>query len=303
MSEPVPMSAEELERLGDEALCAGQLEQAFAHYDHARKLVFKEFDSVLMEVADADLEYASRIAEDLNRVTRKCSDVWRAMQPPPKSLEERATELRTAVDEYTESGDIARASQVCIDLGNILDRLGDREGAESAHRQAVALARQVDAAMPEWVLWAFRSLIDFLTPSEESITLAQEMAANLIERDEMYHPMRAADAAYHWAVAELRFAPVAQHRVDHAIDGVARQAIAMLDDICFHDKGQGLRRHAAKLLRCAGREADADQWQADADKYEDWSVVMDQEIPGHVHLWDIRIDLSAAKEATTDHLD
>lgn len=303
MSEPVPMSAEELERLGDQALCAGQLEQAFDHYDQARKLVFKEFDSVLMGLADADLECASRIAEDLNRVTGKCSDVWRAMQPPPKSLEERATELRTAVDEYTESGDIARASQVCTDLGDILDKLGDRDGAESAHRQAVALARQVDAAMPELVLWAFRSLIDFLTPSEESITLAQEMAANLIERDEMYHPMRAADAAYHWAVAELRFAQVAQHRVDHAIDGVARQAIAMLEDICFHAKGQELRRHVAELLRCAGRHAEGDQWQADADRYEDWSVVMDQEIPGHVHLWDIRIDLSAAREATTDHSD
>ncbi len=118
--------------------------------------------------------------------------------------------------------------------------------------------------------------------------LAHEMASNLIERDEMYHPMRAADAANCWAIAELKFAEVETHRVDHAIDGIARPAIDMLDDICFHDKSQALQRLVADLLRSAGRDADADQWQADADKYEDWEMFMEQEIPGHVHLWDIR---------------
>jgi hypothetical protein len=109
----------------------------------------------------------------------------------------------------------------------------------------------------------------------------------------MYHPMRAADAAYHWAVAELRFAEAAQHRVDHAIDGIARQAIEMLDGICFHDKSQALQRLVADVLRSAGRDVEADQWQADADKYEDWEWFMEQEIPGHVHLWGIRMDLPA----------
>ena len=32
------------------------------------------------------------------------------------------------------------------------------------------------------------------------------------------------------------------------------------------------------------------QWQADADAYEDWEDFMEQQIPGHVHLWDIRFD-------------
>lgn len=48
----------------------------------------------------------------------------------------------------------------------------------------------------------------------------------------------------------------------------------------------------SEVLRCVGRDAEADRWQADADKYEDWEWFMDQEIPGHIHLWDIGIDLS-----------
>lgn len=118
-------------------------------------------------------------------------------------------------------GHIVHAAEVCIRLGEILTELGDLDGAESAYRQAVALARQV------------------------------------------------------------------------AIEGIARQAIGMLDEICMHDLGQALQRHAADTLRCVGRDVEADQWQAEADTYEDWSAFMDQQIPGHVHLWDIRFDLSA----------
>ncbi|CDP88732.1 hypothetical protein BN975_04575 [Mycolicibacterium farcinogenes] len=143
---------------------------------------------------------------------------------------------------------------------------------------------------------AFISLIHFLSPSAESVTLAQEMAANLIDRKEMYHPMRAADAAYHCAIAELRFAELSPHRVDHAIDAITRPTITMLDDICFHGNSQALQRLAAEVLRSVGRDTEADEWQADADKYEDWSVFMEQEIPGHVHRWDIRIDLSAGAD-------
>jgi tetratricopeptide (TPR) repeat protein len=291
MTEPMPLSADELERLGDEALAAGELQAALHHYSEARRLVFDMLDPGLMQGTDFDT--VSEIADELSRISRKRDDLARATQPPPKPLEEQAADLRAAVDVSMEGGRIVHAAELCIDLGEILAELDDVDGAESAYRQAVALAREVDTAMPELMLWTFRRLIEFLAPSEESITLAQELAANLIEREEMYHPMRAGDAAFHWAVAELKFAEVARHRVDHAIEGVARQAIEMLDEICMHDSGQALQRHVADTLRCVGRDVEADQWQAEADKYEDWSAFMEQQIPGHVHLWDIRIDLSA----------
>lgn len=141
---------------------------------------------------------------------------------------------------------------------------------------------------PELLLHTFWSLIDFLPPSEESVSLAKEMASNLIERREMYHPMRAADAAYRLALAELDFAEIAPQHLDSAIDGSTRQAIEMLDGVCFHGKSQELQRWAAAVLRAVGRDTDADSWRAAADRYEDWEWFTDQPIPGHVHLWDIR---------------
>ncbi|GAS92470.1 hypothetical protein [Mycolicibacterium brisbanense] len=289
MSEQSKVSAEELEQLGDEALAAGEFEQALAHYRAAHSLILDVLDPALIHEADFDL--VGTVTDNLSRVGTKADDLWRKLQPPPKSAAERAGELRANVDEAMATGDLADASHAGFRLGETLEELNDREGAESAYRRAVVLARQVDADDPELMLAAFSSLIHFLSPSEESVALAQEMVANLIDRRETYHPMRAADAAYHWAIAELKFAEVAQHRMDHAIDGVARQAIEMLDGICFHKGSQKLQRVVAGVLRSAGRDSEADQWQADADKYEDWEWFMEQEIPGHVHLWDIRIDL------------
>lgn len=275
-------AVEESERLGDRAMCTGKFNEAVDHYAEINNLILPLVDVTV------DEETSARFVEVLNRTRPKLIDLRRRLQPPAV----QAAELRAAVDTALENGELAHASHMSFRLGEVLENLEDREGAESAYRQAVALAREVDANDPELMLAAFRSLTEFLPPSEESITLAQEMAANLIERHEMYHPMRAAEAAFTWAVAELRFAEVAPHRVDHAIDGIARQAIDMLDDICFHDKAQALQRLIADVLRSAGRAVEADQWQADADKYEDWEWFMQQEIPGHVHLWDIRIDLS-----------
>lgn len=283
MSEPALTAdaVEESERLGDRALCAGNLGEAVDHYEQVNKLILPLADVVV------DDQTAARFVEVLNRTRLKLLDIRRRMQPP----DVRVAELHAAVDKSTESGNIAYACQASIELGEVLEELDDRDGAESAYRQAVALARLVDADMPELMLWAFRPLVDFLAPSEESVALAQEMAANLIERDEMYHPMRAADAAFYWAVAELKFAEATPHRVDHAIDGITRRAIEMLDEICFHDKGQILQRLAADVLGSVGRNVEADHWRAQADQYEDWEMFMEQQIPGHVHLWDIRFDL------------
>ena len=224
-------SAEELEQLGDQALTAGQLKEALDHYDAARRLIFEAFDADLIKVVD--FEAVSRITDDLSRVGQKARDVWRQLQPPPKPLDERAAELRATVDASTEAGDLAHASHMSFRLGETLEELDDQEGAESAYRRAVALAREVDASDPELMLWAFSALIEFLGPTAESVALANEMATNLINRDERYHPMRAAEAAHNWAIAELKFAEVTPHRVDHAIGGIAQKAIEMLDDVCF----------------------------------------------------------------------
>ncbi len=288
MNEQPTMSAEELEQLGDEALSAEQLEQALQHYEEARQILGVALDLVVE--ADADFEVFSMITDDLSRVGDKAHDAWSRLQPPPKSHEEQAAELRAMADKATEEGDLAHASHMSFRLGETLEDIGDLENAESAYRQAVMLAREVDASDPELMLAAFTSLIHFLSPSEESVALAQEMAANLIDRKEMYHPMRATEAAYHCAIAELNFAEVAPHRMDHAIEAIARPTIKMLDDICFHDKSQALQRLVAEVLRGVGRDVEADQWQADADRYEDWEDFMEQQIPGHVHLWDIRFD-------------
>lgn len=297
MTEQHQASAEELEQFGDEALAAEQPEEAIRHYDSAHDSLSEALD--LAVDADADFEVVSMIADDLMRLTEKAFDARSRLQPPPESHQpspkshlEQAAILRTTVDESMESGDLAHASHMSFRLGETLEDLNDREGAESAYRQAVMLAREVDAGDPELMLAAFSYLIHFLSPSEESVALAQEMAANLMDRREMYHPMRASEAAYHCAIAELRFAEVNPDRVDHAIDAITRPAISMLDDICFHDKSQALQRLGAEILRRVGRDADADQWQADADKYEDWEMFMEQEIPGHIHLWDIRFDQS-----------
>ncbi|OMC05692.1 hypothetical protein A5733_18610 [Mycobacterium sp. NS-7484] len=300
MSEQRQASAEELEQLGDAALSAEQLEQALGHYQNARKILCEALD--LVAEAEADFEVVSMIADDLMRVTEKAFDARSRLHPPPesqlpppKSGREKAVELRAAVDESMAEGELAHASHMSFRLGETLEDLGDREDAESAYRQAVVLAREVDADDPELVLAAFVSLIHFLSPSEESVTLAQEMAGYLIDRRDMYHPMRAADAAYHCAIAELNFAEVAPHRMDHAIDEIAGTAIKMLDEVCFHGRSQALQRLVADVLRSAGRDSEAESWQADADKYEDWGSFMEQQIPGHVHLWDIRFDLPEDK--------
>lgn len=216
---------------------------------------------------------------------------------------QRIEKLRSAARESISMGDIAHASHMSFRLGEALERRGEREGAESAYRQSVVLSRQVGEDDPELMLAAFTSLFHFLAPSEESFSLAQEMAGNLINRDEMYHPMRAAEAAYHWAVTELAFAEVTPHRIDHVIEGIARTAIEALNDVCFHNIGQALQRRVAEALRRVGRGTEAEEWQAAADKYEDWDEAMDQVIPGHVHLWDIRFSLSGRDGARdADHI-
>lgn len=286
--------AKDLELRGDEALAAGDDERAI-------ELWWEALDAFLAESEAGhgdDTAQPDQLLQHVTRLTEKIYEAQRNREPEPDPPTD-PTMLQAAVAAALEAGELILAAQECAALARAHTELADPDGAESALRQAVALARDVDAADPELTLWAFSSLVDFLSPSEESVALAQEMAATLIERTDMWHPMRAAEAATHWALAELAFAEVAPHRVDHAVDLVARRAVTMLDEVCFHDQGQELRRRVAHLLRSVDRHADADTWQADADRYEDWSVDMDQQIPGHVHLWDIRYDLPGRGESNS----
>lgn len=282
----------ELERRGDEAASAGDLDAALAYYEQARRCydVVIDWDKQILDQVDSatfDL-----ILNVLMRIQTKMQNVVEEMESSMQPPADPAAELRAAADEAMEEGDLAHASHMSFRLGEVLKESGDSGGAESALRKAVALARQVDAADPELMLAAFSSLIFFLAPSEESIALAAEMAKHLLNRDEMYHPMRAAETAWVWARAELEYAEVVPHRLDHVIDGIVGQALDMLDDICLHEVAQQLRHQVATALRTAGRQAEADEWCVEADKYGIWERFSDQQIPGHVHLWDIRYDTS-----------
>ncbi|TXI53376.1 MAG: hypothetical protein E6Q55_35220 [Mycolicibacterium mageritense] len=279
-------TADELEFLGDEAAAAGQPQQALDLYARARRL---HCDAMRLAISSEsfDMQTLAPTNASLKRLNGKIRTLVDELHPA-RTLTERIADLQTELDKRLADGRLDLASHLSVQLGAAHEESGDNDEAESAYRYAVVLARQVDARDPELLLHTFWSLIDFLPPSEETLALAREMASNLIERKEMYHPMRAADAAYRLAIAELDFAEIAPQQMDSAIDGSTRQAIEMLDGVCLHGKSQELQRWTAAVLRAVGRDADADIWRAAADQYEDWDITTEQVIPGHVHLWDIR---------------
>lgn len=281
----------EFERRGDEAVFAGDFDAAMALYERAQQCydVVIDWEKPILDQVDAAT--FELIMGLFTRIRTKMSTVVEQVESS-KSPADPAAELRAAADAAMEEGDLAHASHMSFRLGEVLAESGDRGGAESAFRRAVALARQVDAADPELMLAAFSALIEFLAPSEETIALAAEMADHLLNRDEMYHPVRAAETAWVWARAEIDYAEVVPDRLDHVIDGIVRQALDMLDGICFHEVAQQLRHRVAAALCTTGRAVEADEWCAEADKYGIWERFSDQEIPGHVHLWNIRVDNS-----------
>jgi len=206
----------------------------------------------------------------------------------PQSPEEWAAEYRIEADKAAAEGDLARASHTWVVIGEARETAGDRGGAESAFRRAVALARQVDAQDPELVMYAFTTLSDFLAPSEESVRLAEELVESL-ERREMFHPLRALNAERLWARALLKLVAVDPSRIDEA---VRRAGIAadLGDRVCSHDVARQLRRDVALTLHAAGRDDEATWWETTANQWGDWDdddMFDDLVIPGHVHLWDL----------------
>jgi len=194
--------------------------------------------------------------------------------------------LRESSQRALATGSLARASHLSFSLGSRLVEVGDHSGAEAAYRHAVVLADLAGGDDPEVVLAAYRSLVRFLEPSEEAVELAEDLLWILKEVDPTRHVMRLAEAEECLAHALLRHAIVEPGTVDHALR-VAALTIEDLEVTCSHGSVRSLQLLVADALRSAGREAAAAGWQADADKYGERCDVMVQEIPGHVHLWDV----------------
>ena len=175
---------------------------------------------------------------------------------------DRAAELRARIEADVASGDLAMVSTWHEGLGDVLAEQGDREGAESAYRQAVAVAREIgpdDGFAGFQLMWAFRKLIHFLAPSEEAVQLGAEVLVILTSSDEEICDTYVAEAASVWATASLRFAELQPDHLDKAI-GSAKQAIEMWNRYsCFGDHVAALQAQVAKTLRVLGRGAETVQ--------------------------------------------
>lgn len=282
--------SQDYEQLGNAALAAGDEELALALFATAFRRALAEEDAVK---ADPTLEIRSPSActVAIHRVAWKAAEL---LDDPPRSplpiLGDLIDKRWAEIDDAAAAGELLVAAERAVKFGDVLDDLGELAQAETAYRRAVHFARELDAADPELLLLTFRSLIDFLPPSAETRALAGELVDKLA-RPKCHHPMRTAEAACCQAKAELSFVAVDPNALDAALDAVAN-AIRLCDEVCFHDRTQELQWLTAVWLRQAGREVEAEQWQAEADRYEEWDPFSDQQIPGHVHLWDVRVSKS-----------
>lgn len=282
--------AVELEAEADAQATAGDDATAERRYREALASIHGLLLHLLTDPAPGsapDRDLISSTTEVSTRLRSKLA----AYDSPPPTPQEVADRLRAETEEAMAAGDIAHASHLCFRLGDHLVERADRAGAESAYRRAVVLARQVDAEDPELVLTAFTSLSEFLAPSQESVALAEELVEMIVERREMYHPMRAAEATASLAWALLRMADLDPARASEGVER-AEQAVEHFHGCCLHGEAQDMQQLTARALRAVGRHEDAARWQAEVDRYahctdwDDWEVEV---IPGHVHLWDIRL--------------
>lgn len=103
--------------------------------------------------------------------------------------------------------------------------------------------------------------------------------------------MRIAEALTLQADVALDRAGRDRELIDAALEA-ATEAAASNDECCLHDVAQSIRWDTAELLNRHGRADEARTWQEQADRYGDWEPFSSTQIPGHVHLWDTRIDAS-----------
>ena len=201
-----------------------------------------------------------------------------------------------------EKGQTAHACSRIVAVGDRLVELGDQRAAESVYRQGVALARQSGSEDPNDVYHAFESLISFLEPSDESVALAEELY-QLLERPDMQHPMRSAETAYLRASVTLKLACINRSKLQDALTA-ARVGIETCDDVCFHQDARRLELQVIDALLHHGLDYEASNWrialrtqEEGAKDYRGWKKVIEgdedwyEQIPGHVHLWDIRVEM------------
>ena len=273
----------ELEKFGDECVASGDCDKADSYYKDALNLILDDLDN-----------FEDRM-EDFLRITAKVREVHPLEEEPPLSAEESIAEMREGVDEAISNGNLRRASHLSFLLGQELETNGDKEGAESAYRQSVALARETGVADPELVLASFTSLARFLSPSLESVRLSAELTEMMCGRTRMGHLMRCAEARYTHALGTLELAEQDVSYLDESLV-IARESIAKSHDSCQHELARNIGLRVAEILRSTGRDLEAEQWQAEADENFDPDIPWyDLEIPGHVHLWEIHLDLNAIK--------
>ena len=201
MSDPSgPLAAvEQIEQFGDDHLSDGQVEEVVIKYKQAASACAM----VLIETSSHEQQAA--LNDALSRIVEKGRAAWREL---PASQRVSIGDVRfgqTMVDRAIADGDLPLAGYLSIEYGRMLLAEGDAERAETAFRQAVTLAREVDADDPELVLLAYVTLLTALGPTEEALSLANELSLAMIGRKELYHPMRAANAVCIRAVLELNY--------------------------------------------------------------------------------------------------
>ncbi len=269
------MDPRDLERQGDAAREDGDVGAALEYYKQACSLLYVE----------AQNAYTDETFDALGRVSAKYIELDKPlMLPADQACEVVADEMARA----TEEGDLVRAAYAACRLGEIQEEMGDREEAESSYRQAVALTRMATEDAPDLMLKTFKALAMFLSPAQEALALAFEVTQAMLER-EMRNPIRDVGAAELWCIVELERAIIDPSRMDYVLNNV-RVAINAADDACIHETARGLRLRASVALRMVGRIEEADEWQAEGLRYQDWTTFPEQEIPGHFHAWDVRGD-------------
>jgi len=204
----------------------------------------------------------------------------------------RSVEIKEVIairDAAYDEGDLPTACHHAYLLGCLYRDTSQLQEAEAAFRESVMLAREMGEEFPELVLMVFANLARFLWPSKESVTLSNELTEYL-DRPKTSHPMRGAEAAHLHAESMLHLARIDPQVLDEAVVA-ARDAISICDDWCLHYLAHSLREDVVYSLKARDRDSEASLWEAEIVRYGTWEADnkdSNRQIPGHVHLWDIR---------------
>jgi len=191
-------------------------------------------------------------------------------------------ELRAGITDALSDGDIARAGMGCVTLASALMDADATSEAEQALREGIAYIRigadthpTITSDLASVAEMLYRDLATLLLPSPEAWSLTSELVTMLSERHA--HPIDLLEALALRAEIEIQAGTI-----DDAITATT-QATAQAESICFHDVSFELERKMSDRLRRDGRTSEADEWTLRA------RARLDEFVPGHTHLWDIRM--------------